>query len=155
MRLDLSARLAQRYGSRIALTDATRGGGISFEELDRRGASAAERLRKLGVRPGERVSVRPEASKTWPSFALVANEKGSAGWVPKRCLQPEGDQAVVTQFYDTSCLDPRTGELLELIQADQHGGWLRCRDSQGRTGWFPVTMVEPWAESTSSESGSQ
>ncbi len=57
MRLDLSARLAQRYGSRVALTDATRGGAISFEALDRRAASSAERLRNLGVRPGDRISV--------------------------------------------------------------------------------------------------
>ena len=57
MRLDLSARLARRYGSRVALTDASRGGSLSFEELERRAATAAGRLRELGTRPGDRNSV--------------------------------------------------------------------------------------------------
>ena len=57
MRLDLSARLAARYGSRVALKDATRGGDISFEELERRSAAAAGRLRELGIHSGDRISV--------------------------------------------------------------------------------------------------
>ena len=57
MRLDLSARLALRYGSRIALTDASRGGSLSFEELERRAASAAGRLRALGIHSGDRISI--------------------------------------------------------------------------------------------------
>ena len=97
----------------------------------------------LIIRPGDRVSVRPEESKTWPAFALVANAEGATGWVPKRCLRREGDRAVVTQFYDTTCLDPCAGEVLELIEADLDGGWLRCRDSHGTAGWFPVQMVTP------------
>jgi fatty-acyl-CoA synthase len=57
MHLDLSARLARRYGARVALTDASRGGSLSFTEVEQRAASAAERLRALGVRSGERISV--------------------------------------------------------------------------------------------------
>jgi fatty-acyl-CoA synthase len=57
MRLDFSARLARRYGSRVALTDASRGGSITFEDLDRRAVSAGARLREIGVRAGDRISV--------------------------------------------------------------------------------------------------
>ena len=57
MRLDLSARLARRYGSRVALTDANDGRSESFEELDRRANNAAHRLLEDGLRPGDRISV--------------------------------------------------------------------------------------------------
>lgn len=57
MRLDLTRRLAQRYGSRIALTDASRGGAVSFADLDRKAVAAAVRLEELGLRGGDRISV--------------------------------------------------------------------------------------------------
>lgn len=96
----------------------------------------------LIIRPGDRVTVSTEESKTWPAFALVTNDRGERGWVPKRCLRQDGDRALVTHDYDTTTLDPAPGEILELIEADLEGGWLRCRDPHGRIGWFPVTMVE-------------
>jgi fatty-acyl-CoA synthase len=57
VRLDLSARLAARHGARVAMTDLGPGRSLSFGELDRRAALAAERLRARGVRPGDRISV--------------------------------------------------------------------------------------------------
>jgi len=67
MQLDLSARLARRYGERTALTDATHGGAWTFAELDRRAEGAAERLGALGVQPGDRISVL-----SGPDVATVA-----------------------------------------------------------------------------------
>jgi fatty-acyl-CoA synthase len=57
VRLDLSARLAARHGSRVALTDLTRGTSLSFTELEQRATGAAEHLRERGIRPGDRLSL--------------------------------------------------------------------------------------------------
>ena len=57
MRLDVSARLAARYGTRVALTESTHGRSLSYAELDRRANGAAEWLRTHGIGPGDRVSV--------------------------------------------------------------------------------------------------
>jgi uncharacterized protein YgiM (DUF1202 family) len=97
----------------------------------------------LIIQTGDRITVSSEESKTWPAFALVSNEHGAFGWVPKRYLRREGDTAIVAHDYDTTCLNPSRGESLELIEADVEGGWLRCRDSQGRVGWFPIKLLEP------------
>jgi len=57
VRLDLSARLAARHGSRVALTDVARDATLTFAELEERAAGAAGRLRERGVRRGDRLSV--------------------------------------------------------------------------------------------------
>jgi fatty-acyl-CoA synthase len=57
MQIDLSARLAARHGSRVALSDLTRGGSLSFAELEDRSLVTAGRLRERGVKPGDRLSV--------------------------------------------------------------------------------------------------
>lgn len=56
------------------------------------------------ARPGDVVTVAAEEDRSWPGFALVLNDRGPAGWVPKRYLRREGDQGVVTHGYDTTCL---------------------------------------------------
>lgn len=89
------------------------------------------------------MTVSPEESRTWPAFALVSNERGATGWVPKRYLERHGGDALVTHPYDTTTLDPAPGDILELIEADLEGGWLWCRDSRGRLGWFPIDQLEP------------
>jgi len=57
VRLDLSARVAARFGSRVALKDAVRGTLLTYEDLERHALGAAGRLRELGVRRGDRISV--------------------------------------------------------------------------------------------------
>lgn len=57
MRLDLSARLALRYGNRVALTDLTRKSSLTFAELEQRAIRASSRLRERGIGPGDRLSV--------------------------------------------------------------------------------------------------
>lgn len=67
MRLDLSAKLARRYGSRVALTDATRGAAWTFGELELRARGAAARLRGHGIGAGDRISVL-----SGPAIEMVA-----------------------------------------------------------------------------------
>ena len=99
--------------------------------------------RSLVIQPGDRLSVASEESRTWPTFALVSNARGDWGWVPKRFLDREGNRAVALHPYDTATLDPAPGDILELVEADLEGGWLRCRDSRGDIGWFPVRSLVP------------
>lgn len=97
----------------------------------------------LIIRPGDRLQVSPEESATWPAFALVINDRGERGWVPKRCLQRDGTHAVATRRYDTTTLDPVPGEILRVLEVDREGGWVWCQDANGRMGWFPLRSVEP------------
>jgi fatty-acyl-CoA synthase len=73
VRLDLSARLAARHGTRVALTDAGRGTSVTFVELDRRANVVAARLRERGLRAGDRLSalVGPEADVVALFFGAV------------------------------------------------------------------------------------
>jgi hypothetical protein len=97
----------------------------------------------LVIDPGDRVTVLPGDSVTWPAYALVANARGERGWVPKRFLRQDGEQVVTTHHFDTVTLTPAAGDILRLIESDLEGGWLWCSDSRNRVGWYPVTMVEP------------
>ncbi len=67
MRIDLSARLAARHGTRVALTDGPRQVSWTYRELGLRAESAAERLRERGVGSGDRISVL-----AGPEMELVA-----------------------------------------------------------------------------------
>jgi hypothetical protein len=97
----------------------------------------------LIIRPGDRVRLTSQEAERWPTFSLVANARGETGWVPKRYLRPESDQAVVLHAYNTTCLQPSAGETLELEEADLEGGWLWCRDARGANGWFPIELLDP------------
>ena len=97
----------------------------------------------LVIQPADRVRVLPDQSRTWPAFVLVAPAQGERGWVPARLLRREGDHARVQGLYNTRCLTPAVGEVLERVEADVESGWLWCRDRVGRTGWFPILAVEP------------
>ena len=77
MHLDLSSRLALRYGSRIALTDASRGVSRTFAELDQRARSAAVRLSEQGVRAGDRVSVLSGPDVEMVSLLFGATKLGA------------------------------------------------------------------------------
>jgi hypothetical protein len=96
----------------------------------------------LVIEPGQTVTVLPERSRSWPAFVLIRDARGGRGWVPERCLRLEGDRGRVLHAYDTATLDPVVGDVLELIEADLPSGWLWCRDTRGKVGWFPTRALE-------------
>lgn len=100
------------------------------------------------MRPGDRVTVESEsdASSEWPAFALVSTERGERGWVPKRYLSREGNKAVALRGYDTTTLAPAAGEMLTVLEEDRESGWVWCRDSGGKAGWFAIDHIEQAAE---------
>jgi hypothetical protein len=95
----------------------------------------------LQVRPGDVVEVG-EQSDEWPAFVLVTARDATVGWIPSRILRIRGTTAQVLADYDTTSLDPLIGDELEVISEDREGGWLWCRDSHSRLGWFPQNHVE-------------
>ena len=95
----------------------------------------------LQVRPGDVVEVG-EQSDEWPAFVLVTTKEATVGWIPSRILRIQGKTGQVLTDYDTTSLDPIMGEELQVISEDREGGWLWCRDSQSRLGWFPQNHVE-------------
>ncbi len=105
----------------------------------------------LVMRPGEPLEViETETSARWPAFVLVANRAGGRGWVPNRYLQREGKEAIATQAYDTTTLNPSRGEILTVLEEDRESGWLWCRDANEREGWFAMDSVAPLADPTRS-----
>jgi len=84
-----------------------------------------------------------EKSERWPAFALVVNEKGGRGWVPERYLKRQGNKAVAIRRYDTTTLDPLKYDVLQVLEEDRESGWLWCRDSGGKEGWFAIDSVAP------------
>jgi hypothetical protein len=96
----------------------------------------------LQVRRGQELQVG-ERSEEWPAFVFVTAEGGEQGWVPARILRIEGTTGRVLLGYDTTTLNPEIGDELEAIEEDVEGGWLWCRDSQSRTGWFPKNHLNP------------
>ncbi|HYB77860.1 MAG TPA: hypothetical protein VEE83_04160 [Thermoplasmata archaeon] len=94
----------------------------------------------LVVRPGEFVEVG-ETSDEWPAFVFVTTEDGRRGWIPERILSPSGRMSTVLRTYDTTVLEPAVGESLEVLERDAEGGWLWCRNSRMREGWFPLSYV--------------
>jgi len=96
------------------------------------------------MRIGETLEVvEKEKSERWPAFVLVLNERGGRGWVPARYLKRQGKKALAMQRYDTTTLDPLKGDILTVMQEDLEGGWLWCRDSTGKEGWFPIDSITP------------
>ena len=98
----------------------------------------------LVMRSGESLEVvEKEKSERWPAFVLVINEKGSRGWVPERYLERQGKKALAIRGYDTTTLDPLKGDVLTVLEEDRESGWLWCRDSNGKEGWFALDNVNP------------
>jgi hypothetical protein len=95
----------------------------------------------LQVRRGQEVDVG-QGSDEWPAFVFVTADGEQKGWVPARILRIEGTKGRVLLGYDTTSLDPEIGDELEAIEEDVEGGWLWCRDSRSRTGWFPKNHLE-------------
>jgi len=96
------------------------------------------------MRQGEVLEVaEKEKSERWPAFVLVANENGGRGWVPERYLKRQGKKAVAIRRYDTATLDPLKGDVLTVLEEDRENGWLWCRDSCGKEGWFAIDCVAP------------
>jgi len=87
--------------------------------------------------------VEKEKSERWPAFVLVVNEKSGRGWVPERYLKRQGKKAVAIRRYDTTTLDPLKDDVLLVLEEDRESGWLWCRDSSGREGWFATDLVAP------------
>jgi GNAT superfamily N-acetyltransferase len=110
-------------------------------------ASSAHKVPKrapLQLVVGERVTVG-ERDHQWPEFVFVTSTQGE-GWVPARHLSASSGEAVVQHAYDTTELPTQVGDLLEVVEEDLVGGWLRCRDGSGREGWVPVSTVRPHDE---------
>jgi hypothetical protein len=78
----------------------------------------------------------------WPEFAFVTSDHGE-GWVPARYLSAGDGEAVVLTAYDTTELQTEVGDVLEVLEEDTIGGWLRCRTGNGREGWVPTETVKP------------
>jgi hypothetical protein len=95
----------------------------------------------LRVSPDDIVEVG-ERSDEWPTFVLITTKDARVGWIPSRILRINGRTGIVLADYDTTSLDPTVGEKLVVISEDVEGGWLWCRDSQSRLGWFPKNHVE-------------
>lgn len=96
----------------------------------------------LILNPGDAVIVSEEkGSATWPAFVLVMKGDGERGWVPERYLRRSGREAVALLRYDTTTLDPGRDEILTVIEPDDEGGWLWCRDASGKIGWFPINRL--------------
>ena len=78
----------------------------------------------------------------WPEFVFVTAEDG-AGWVPPaRHLSSRSGSAVVRTAYDTTELPTDSGETLQVLEEDQHSGWVWCRSGTGREGWVPLKTVD-------------
>jgi hypothetical protein len=88
------------------------------------------------VRVGER-------DTQWPEFVFVTCDR-SEGWVPARYLSAGSGDALVRVAYDTSELPTQIGEVLDVLEDDALGGWVRCRAASGREGWVPATTVRPY-----------
>jgi uncharacterized protein YgiM (DUF1202 family) len=96
------------------------------------------------MRQGEVLEVvEKEKSERWPAFVLVVNERGGRGWVPERYLKRQGKKARAIRSYDTATLDPAKGDVLSVLEEDRESGWLWCRDSGGKKGWFAIDCVAP------------
>lgn len=94
----------------------------------------------IRVEPGDTVAVG-DRDATWPAFVFVTTTSGE-GWVPARLLDISGDRGVVIEAYDTTELETRVGETLEVLKRDEESGWLWCRSQVGTEGWVPVSTVD-------------
>jgi hypothetical protein len=95
----------------------------------------------LKVAPGEVLDVG-EQSDEWPAFVFVIKGARARGWIPSRILRIQGKTGLVIEGYDTTTLDPEVGEELAIIEEDLEGGWVWCRDSLSRVGWFPRNHLQ-------------
>jgi hypothetical protein len=83
-----------------------------------------------------------EPSDEWPAFVCVTTGVGQRGWIPSRILRQEGKIGPVRKGYDTTTLNPPIVDVLQVINENEEGGWLWCRDSRSRTGRFPENHLE-------------
>lgn len=95
----------------------------------------------LQVAVGDEVQVG-ERDTRWPEFVFVTAAHGT-GWVPARHLSQPSGAAVARTAYDTTELPTDVGDVLEVLAEDLESGWLWCRSGKGRTGWVPVSTVDP------------
>jgi hypothetical protein len=99
------------------------------------------------LNPGDVVTVTEEkGSGTWPAFVLVVKAPTERGWVPERYLRRSGQDAVALRHYDTTTLNPARDDILTVIEPDVASGWLWCRDTRGKVGWFSINRLSPAPE---------
>ena len=113
----------------------------SVREVVARSAHEIPERGPLQLQAGDEVDVG-ERDEEWPAFVFVTAIQGS-GWGPARHLSQDSGRAVVQTPYDTSELATQVGDVLEVLEEDLAGGWLRCRARGGRQGWVPIKTVEP------------
>lgn len=92
----------------------------------------------LVLRVGELVTILPRESE-WEGWLWCVDAAGKGGWVPRICLDADAGLAEVLEDYDAAELDVRPGDVLQLGR--RYGGWIRCRDANGREGWIPEDCV--------------
>ena len=80
-------------------------------------------------------------NQQFPAYVWVATEHGLHGWAPDAYLEMTGhNEAVALRDYDAGQLTVVAGETLDLLE--ELGGWLRCRNASGVTGWVRAADVE-------------
>lgn len=78
---------------------------------------------------------RPEWVWVW-----CTNRQGKSGWVPKGYFAQHGTTGTALRDYAATELTVHAGE--EVAVEQEESGWAWCTNSQGQSGWVPLTYIE-------------
>lgn len=74
-----------------------------------------------------------------PGWWWCADKRGRSGRVHESFFEEEDYRFVAREDYDARELAARAGEVVEAL--DIRGGWARCRNAAGETGWLPLDKL--------------
>ncbi|NPV59300.1 MAG: hypothetical protein HPY75_06515 [Actinobacteria bacterium] len=88
---------------------------------------------------GEELTVESRET-VWEGWVWCVNREGRGAWVPEGFVTRRGGVCTALRDYDSSELNVRAGDVVEVHE--EAAGWLWCRDREGRWGWIPAFCTE-------------
>ena len=98
----------------------------------------------ITLRAGDRVCYERRESQ-WEGWLWCTSDSGAAGWVPESWLTLADASAVARRDYSARELTVQAG--MSVAGSLIESGWIWATSEAGASGWVPLRVLEPCADS--------
>jgi hypothetical protein len=90
------------------------------------------------LKAGDVITLGPRDTE-WPEFIWCTSAEGKSGWVADTVFERHGRIGIASRDYSAVELAVAAGEVVTIVE--ELGGWSRCTNEQGESGWVPDTHL--------------